>query len=134
MIVVPNSPSVNFSVPTVGSLVAPMSMAQAPPAELRLREQAPPPIRPTFLQTGAADRPAPDAYPPGAKMLKQEGTVVLLMTGDAAGNILTVDLKQTSGSPILDHAAEEWVRRHWKLPTGQPGRQFEAGIQYLLMR
>jgi TonB family protein len=133
-IVVPNAPSINFSVPTVGTLVAPVTMAAAPAAQSKVRESEPAPLAPTVLQTGAADRPAPSSYPEGARLLGQQGTVTLLMTGDAAGNIVSMQIQQSSGSSILDHAAEQWVKRHWKLPPGPAGREFEAGIQYLLTR
>ncbi len=136
VVVVPNSPAVNFSVPTVGTLLAPTAMAQAPPADVlragRETREAPRPAPPTFLETGVGDRPAPDKYPPGPLMLQQQGTVTLLMTGDAQGNIETVEVKQSSGTPDLDRDAVNWVRRRWKLPRGQPGHLFEAAIRYVL--
>lgn len=133
VVVVPNSPTVSFSVPTVGTLVAPAALAQAPPAEaLRAQEL---PSQPTHLDytDAAGSRPRQEDYPPLALRLHQQGTVVLLMTADANGNILSVDVKQSSGFSVLDRAAKDFVTLHWKLPKGQAGHAFETSFHYVLM-
>ena len=130
------APTINFAVPTIGNLLVPNAMAQAPP----LAPLAPPrPVTalktlPTTLEnTGAGgDRPAPRRYPPIAQEQGQQGAVTLLLQADAAGRIASVEVEASSGFPILDHDALEWVKRHWTLPSGQAGRRFEVTFNYRL--
>ena len=67
-----------------------------------------------------------------AKQLHQQGIVVLDMIPDNNGKILTVDIKNSSGSTILDRAARDFVTLHWRLPTGQAGHIFEISFNYKL--
>ena len=130
-VVVPPLPSFSFSVPTIGTLVAPAALAEAPPAE---------PLRTyakilSLSNTGSnGDRPQPP-YPPLAQQEAEQGTVVLRMTADPAGNVVTAEVKTSSGYPILDHATVDFVKRHWHLPTGgRPGQIFETTFNYQLMQ
>jgi TonB family protein len=68
-----------------------------------------------------------------ALQLGQQGSVVLLMTVDAAGVVSSVEVKQTSGSSILDHYSVDFVKRHWTVEPGAPGRLFQATIKYELV-
>jgi TonB family protein len=127
-VVIPQSPNVNFSVPTIGSLVVPANLASAPPLE---------PMR-TAMQIGSlnntgngGERPILP-YPPLAKQTGEQGTVVLLLGGDAAGNIVSVDVKETAGFPILDRATVDFIKRHWRLPAGTDNRLFQTSITYRL--
>ena len=127
-VVIPQSPSVSFSVPTIGTLIAPASLASAPPLE---------PMR-TAAQIGAlndtgsgGERPQPP-YPPIAKQTGEQGTVVVLLGGDAAGNIIFVDVKESSGFPVLDRATVDFLKRHWRLPTNTDRRLFQTSITYKL--
>ena len=82
--------------------------------------------------TGAGgDRPEPP-YPPIARETGEQGTVKLLLGGDAAGNIISVDVKESSGFPVLDRATVDFIKRHWRLPAGDGNRLFETSITYLL--
>ncbi len=55
----------------------------------------------------------PPAYPERARRLGQEGVVLLAVTVTPAGTPRHVDLKKTSGYPLLDNAAISSVRR-WR--------------------
>jgi protein TonB len=127
-VVIPQSPSVSFSVPTIGTLVAPASLAAAPPLEpMRIAV----PIG-SLNDTGSGgERPQPP-YPPIAKESGEQGMVVVLLGGDAAGNILSVDVKQSSGFPVLDRATVDFLKRHWHLPTNTDSRLFQTSITYQL--
>ena len=82
--------------------------------------------------TGAGgDRPEPP-YPPIARETGEQGTVKLLLGGDAAGNIISVDVKESSGFPVLDRATVDFIKHHWRLPAGDGNRLFETSITYLL--
>jgi protein TonB len=133
-LVVPNAPSISFSIPTVGTLVAPSDLDQAPPAEaLQLRQESSQPTRLSHT-AGQGDRPDPREYPRMAERLHQQGTVMLAMTADADGNIVSCEVKRSSGFSILDRAAKDFVTLHWKLPKGQPGHVFETSIIYVLQK
>ena len=127
-VVIPQSPSVSFSVPTIGTLVAPASLAAAPPLE-PLRTMAP--IGALNDTGNGGERPQPP-YPPIAKQTGEQGTVVVLLGGDAAGNVISVDVKQSSGFPVLDRATVDFLKRHWHLPTNTDSRLFQTSITYQL--
>jgi protein TonB len=122
------TPNVNFAVPTIGSLVVPAGLATAPPLE-PLRTAVP---IGSLNNTGAGgERPEPP-YPPIARETGEQGTVVLLLGGDAAGNVISVDVKESSGFPVLDRASVDFIRRHWHLPAGDGDRLFQVPITYQL--
>ena len=127
-VVIPSLPNIQFSVPTLGGLVVPATMSAAPPAE-------PMSVYARILSvadTGTGgDRPAP-AYPPIAKEQGEQGSVTVILQADGAGNVLSVDLKSSSGYPILDRATVDFIRRHWHLPTGTGSRTFQTTIIYRL--
>ncbi len=127
-VVIPSSPAVNFSVPTIGSLVVPANLAVAPPLEpLRTAAQIS-----SLNDTGAGgDRPQP-SYPLIARQIGEQGTVVILLTGDVAGNIVSMEVKESSGFPVLDRATVDFIKRHWRLPAGMGGGQFQSTITYRL--
>jgi protein TonB len=128
VVVIPQSPSVNFSVPTIGSLVVPVSLAAAPPLEpMRMAVQIG-----SVNSTGAdGERPQPP-YPKIALQAGQQGTILLMLGGDAAGNIVTVEVKETSGFPVLDHATVDFIKRRWHLPAGADNQLFQTRITYKL--
>jgi protein TonB len=128
VVTIPQSPDVSFSVPTVGSLVVPASLASAPPLE-PMRTAA----RIGSLNTtgSGGERPEPP-YPPIAKETGEQGTIILLLGSDAAGNIISVDVKESSGFPVLDRATVDFIRRHWRLPAVAGGRLFQTSITYKL--
>ena len=103
-VVIPQTPNINFSVPTIGSLVVPANLASAPPLEpLRTAAQIG-----SLNNTGSGgERPVPP-YPVIAKQTGEQGTVILLLGGDAAGNVISVDVKESSGFPILDRTAHRF--------------------------
>ncbi len=136
VIVTPDAPSINFSVPTIGNLVAPTAtaIATAPPLH-PLAPVTPLRSRPMNLQNtgGSGERPQPP-YPKLAMQQGQQGKVTLLISADDQGSIASVEIKESSGSPILDRSAVDHVRRHWILPRGTGTRLFETSIIYRLER
>jgi protein TonB len=132
VVVTPEVPSISFAVPTIGNVVVPNALAKPPPLN-PLQPVAPLKARPQTLDTtgGGGERPQPP-YPRIALEQGQQGTVTLLLTADEAGNIVSAEVKGSSGSPILDRAALDYVRRHWLLPRGAGSRMFETSIIYRL--
>jgi len=124
LVALPNAPNVNFGIPTAGTLVSDAALASPPPA-------APLHIG-SLSNTGAGgERPEPP-YPPIALQTGEQGTVVLVLTGDEAGNVISVDVKESSGFPVLDRATVDFIRRHWRLPTDTGTRLFQTSITYKL--
>ena len=131
VVVAPESPNISFAVPTIGTLVVPSAVALPPP--LRPSQLASADNRLTTLNnTGAGgERPQPP-YPKIALEQGQQGTVTLLMSADQAGNVISIEVKKSSGSAVLDRGALDYVRRHWTLPVGASTRLFETSITYRL--
>jgi len=127
LVVLPTAPNINFGVPTVGTLVASAALASAPlPQAIPLRIGS-------LNTTGAGgERPEPP-YPKIALESGQQGTVVLTLTGDDSGHVVSVDTKTSSGSPVLDRATVDFIKRHWRLPTDSRTRLFETSITYKLL-
>jgi TonB family protein len=127
-VVIPQSPNISFSVPTIGSLVVPADLASAPPLE---------PMRAAtsinlVSSTGAGgERPQPP-YPKIALEEGQQGTMLLMLGGDAAGNVISVDVKESSGFPLLDRSTVDFIKRRWHLPVGADNQLFQTRITYKL--
>lgn len=128
LVALPSAPNINFSVPTIGTLVASAALASAPP------------LNPLETQTEigsidntgvGGDRPEPP-YPQLAMQSGEQGTIVFLLGGDAAGNVVSVDVKRSSGFPFLDEATAEFIKTHWHLPTNTGTRLFQTSITYKL--
>ena len=132
VVVTPESPTINFSVPTIGNLLAPADVAQAPPAE-PMRAVAPLRSRPSVLNnTGnGGERPLPP-YPKIAKEQGEQGSVTLRLNVDDTGLITQVEVVQSSGFPVLDRGAMDYVKRHWTVPPQKEIRTYEATINYKL--
>ncbi len=127
LVVLPTTPNINFGVPTVGTLVASAALAAAP------RPQAIPLHIGSLNTTGTGgERPEPP-YPRIALDAGQQGTVVLTLAGDDAGNVISVDMKTSSGFPVLDRGTVDFIKRHWRLPTDSGIRIFETSITYKLL-
>jgi TonB family protein len=123
-VALPNAPNINFGIPTVGTLIVPAALAApAPEAPVQVG---------TIQNTGTGgERPEPP-YPPIALQTGEQGTVVLALTGDDTGNVVSVDVKESSGFPVLDRATADFIKHHWRLPTDAGTRSFETSITYKL--
>ena len=127
-VTLPTAPNINFSVPTIGTLVGSAALASAPP----LNPLAAPEQIGAVGNTGAGgERPQPP-YPQLAMQTGEQGTIVLLLGGDGDGNVVSVDVKESSGFPFLDHATAEFIKTHWHLPTNTGTRLFQTSITYKL--
>jgi protein TonB len=134
VVVTMDSPAINFSVPTIGNLLVANAVAQAPPVA-PLRAVAPLRRTPLVIQsTGSGgERPQPP-YPQIALEQGEQGSVTLSLTVDDAGSITAIEVKQSSGFPVLDRSALEFVRRHWTVPPGEGAHNYFATIHYRLQQ
>jgi protein TonB len=133
VVVTLESPAIHFAVPTIGTVVVPNAVAQAPPSEAQKAavRRSEPKTRLISATGAGGDRPQP-AYPKMALELGLQGAVTLLMTVDDAGLITAIRVKESSGSPILDRSTAEFVKKHWIVPPGDAGHTYEATIIYKL--
>ncbi len=134
VVVTPDSPAVNFSVPTIGNLVVPSGVATAPPLN-PMQPVASLAARPKEI-SGTEDggnRPKP-AYPKLALEEHQEGSVTLLITADENGAVASVDITRSSRHPLLDNAAIEVVKRKWILPREGTNRLFQTIINFQIQK
>lgn len=134
VVVTPDAPNINFSVPTIGNLVVASAIATAPPLN-PMRPIAPLNRQPVNLENtgGSGERPQPP-YPKIALDQGQQGRVTLLIAADDSGNITSIEVKESSGFPMLDRGALDHVKHHWILPRGTGTRLFETSINYRLER
>jgi protein TonB len=146
-----------FSVPTIGNLLVPLTLAPAPPpkpmeavvplsapslgqlggSNTGSRRAPPPPIEqlPRIEQiraTGIEGNRPPPPYPEESLMNREEGRVVLLIEVDESGKITSVTVKSSSGHSQLDWATADYVRRHWLFDPANRVRKFEAPISFHL--
>jgi protein TonB len=91
---------------------APASDVAAPVADTPV---AAPPAAITLAYVSA---PAP-AYPMQARRLRMQGTVILRVLVDGAGQPQQVVIERSSGHELLDRTASEQVLKHWRFRPAQ---------------
>jgi TonB family protein len=119
------------ALPPMGPLVTPTPFAeQVPDFDSIEPKPANPPewITPTGP---AGSRPSPP-YPPSALSNHQQGTVTLLLIAGETGALMEVQIIASSGHAVLDRSTKEYLKRHWTVSPGLPGRKYQASIQYRL--
>lgn len=107
----------------VAATPAPTAAPPAPASPSNASTQAPPPLVAARFDADYLQNPAP-AYPPLARRLGEQGRVVLRARVLPSGQAEVVEVKSTSGSPRLDAAALEAVRR-WRF---QPAHQGDEAV------
>ena len=121
-----DTPAINFAVPTIGNLVVPNALAQAPSVAKLVGQ----PRVHKISSTGAGgERPQPP-YPPIALSEAEQGTVAVSLTVDETGVVTDIVLKESSGYPVLDRSTLEFIKRHWIIPPLNGSHWFETTIIY----
>lgn len=128
-----DSPDISFSVPTVGNILVPSSMAQAPPAH----PMAPiAPVSSVHIEqinvTGVGGSRSAPIYPRESALRGEQGTVTILIEVEENGRISDVTVKESSGFPTLDRAAVQHAQRAWFFPPGKGKRMYECPIVFQL--
>ncbi len=112
-----SAPAVLLREPT-----APAPVRESPAAVPRTAPQELPVTAPSF-DAAYLENPAP-RYPPAALRLRESGRVLVSVMVSATGLAERVELARSSGSPRLDQAALETVRR-WRF---EPARQGDRAV------
>jgi protein TonB len=120
-----------LTVPAIGPVLKRIPFVDPSPGSSSTA--APGPESPEVIgPTGhAGARPSPP-YPTSALSQRQQGAVTLLLLANDAGGLSDVWIFTSSGHSILDRSARDYIRRHWTVPSGRTGRQFQVTIEYKL--
>jgi periplasmic protein TonB len=78
-------------------------------------------VGPPTIQALMTDRAPAPPYPQMAQSRGIGGTVVLMILVDAGGNPVQVDIEKSSGSSLLDEAAQKFIRARWHFVPAQQG-------------
>jgi protein TonB len=109
--------------PAAPSGAEPGSLAAAPAAPAA----RPAPLVPPSFDADYLHNPTP-RYPPAAARLRESGRVLLSVAVSAAGMPERVEVATTSGSPRLDQAAIETVKRWRFVPARQGDKPIAASV------
>jgi protein TonB len=112
---------VPYALPPVAPTIHTAQRPEAPAAPAASVEAHAEPVSPPRFNAAYLDNPAP-YYPSQARRLGEEGRVLLRVLVSAAGHAQRVEVARSSGSPRLDDAAVEAVRR-WRFVPAKRGSE-----------
>lgn len=119
--------------PTPSALVAAPAPVPPPPSAVAAETKPAPQadaaatVTPPRFDAAYLNNPRP-AYPPLARRMGEEGRTVLRVLVSAEGAAENVELRQSAGSPRLDEAAIEAVKRWRFVPARQGERTIAAWV------
>jgi protein TonB len=121
----PSPEPVKAEKPAVAEPVSAPSAAPAPEPVKAVAPSMPAPVAivPPRFDADYLHNPAP-AYPPLSRRLREQGRVLLRVFVMPDGQPTDVEVRESSGFPRLDQAAQESVRR-WRFV---PARQGDKGV------
>ena len=143
----PPPPPSQLQQPTLPQVAPPEIVVNTPaPAPAITVQMTPHPVTPvapvnpspvSSKVTGVASTHTIPPYPEMERRMGHEGTVTLRISIDNTGNVTGAQVEQSSGSQVLDQAAVEWVKAHWKYkPAIQNGTAVaatsEAAVKFSL--
>jgi protein TonB len=113
--------TVNVPPPTMivpkDTIAPPEIVVQQPQPQTTIQARtapAAPAAAPSSRANGITSTHSTPPYPPDAKKNEQQGTVVLHIMISAQGDVTNATVSRSSGVPVLDQTAVDWVVRHWK--------------------
>jgi protein TonB len=116
------TPVVAAGASATAATAAPSAVASAPARPGPPAATSPPGFDADYLHN------PPPRYPPAAQRLRESGRVLLAVQVSASGLPERVEVSTSSGSPRLDQAALETVRRWRFIPAQQAGKPVAAGV------
>jgi protein TonB len=119
----PPTPQVEKVLPTEQAPVPVIQIAPDPAASsINVQPQQTPPVQPVDASaSGLINTHTTPPYPPMARRLSQQGTVILSITVGADGAVSAAQVATSSGVPELDQAALDWVKAHWRYKPAMQG-------------
>lgn len=119
----PPTPQMEKVIPTEQTPPPIIQIAPDPNAQtIQVQPQQQPQVQRTDSSaSGLTNTHTTPPYPPVARRLGQQGTVILSITVAADGSVSEAQVATSSGVPELDHAALEWVRSHWRYKPAMQG-------------
>ena len=119
----PPSPQIEKVLPTEQTpepviQIAPDMSAQT----IQVQPQQQPAVQATDASaSGVTSTHTTPPYPPVARRLGEQGTVILAITVAADGSVSAAQIATSSGVPELDQAALNWVKAHWRYKPAMQG-------------
>jgi len=128
-VVAANAPNVAFAVPVEGAVVlAPVNRAPPPP----MVTKAPPAQPKMFVPGEESGTFPPSPYPHEALQQQLQGKGMLYVVVGPDGVPVQVDIKESSRHYVLDHAAVQWIKTHWRWLPRSETRSFYVPFDYNL--
>lgn len=127
----PVSVTASGAVPTATNAVATNAVARAVASPVAAAPVAAPAPGEVVRLTGPVSyrKRAEPVYPALARQRQQQGSVLLLVAIDAAGHPVRVEVRRSSGFPLLDRAAVQAVRESEFAPGLSNGRPVPAEVE-----
>jgi len=121
VVAVANPAEAAFAVPVEGPVIlGPARIASAPPIDLRAPAPTPKSApRIALFQGDGSGKYPPPTYPAQALERQLQGKVLLLVAVGRDGLVSRTEIKESSGVPLLDRHAADWVKRRWVWPAGE---------------
>lgn len=118
----PPTPQVERVLPTEQTPEPVIQIAPDPSAQtIQVQPQQQPAQAVDASALGLTNTHTTPPYPPMARRLGQQGTVILSITVAADGSVSAAQIATSSGIPELDQAALEWVKGHWRYKPAMQG-------------
>ena len=113
--------------PAAATVAAPATTGAPAEAKPAPAAEAPAAVAPPRFDAAYLNNPRP-AYPPLARRMGEEGRTVLRVLVSAEGLPEQIELRQSAGSPRLDAAAQEAVKRWRFVPARQDDKAVAAWV------
>lgn len=97
--------------------IAPDANAQT----IQVQPQQQVPVQADASAAGVTSTHTTPPYPPVARRLGEQGTVILAITVAPDGSVSAAQVATSSGVPELDQAALNWVKAHWRYTPAMQG-------------
>ncbi|MDK9723737.1 MAG: energy transducer TonB [Sterolibacteriaceae bacterium MAG5] len=113
--------------PAAAAVAAPATSGAPAETKPAPQAEAPAAVAPPRFDAAYLNNPRP-AYPPLARRMGEEGRTVLRVLVSAEGLPEQIELRQSAGSPRLDAAAQEAVKRWRFVPARQGDKAVAAWV------
>lgn len=134
VVVAPANAPVNFAVTVTGPTIQATDFKYVPPPPRVTTRAASAPSGPVVFRGGASTDGGsyPDVpYPRDALMRRETGEVQLYVVVTEDGAPEKVEVRISSGSPVLDRSSRQHVKNYWRWPAGAK-REFLVPIEFVI--